>query len=173
VKLSDKTIEQVKENRALIESRDWLKIWKTLKNPELNAAFVELGYNPLSGLKEIPRGYFYGCTPLTSIEIPNSIISIGSSAFFRCSSLANAVIGDSVTSIGNSAFAFCTSLTSIEIPNTVTSMGDFAFSHCTSLTIIEYGGTKEQWNNISKGYRWVDEVPATKVICNDGEVGLI
>ena len=39
---------------------------------------------------------------LTSIEIPSSVTSIGSSAFYNCSSLTSIVIPSSVTSIGES-----------------------------------------------------------------------
>jgi hypothetical protein len=30
----------------------------------------------------------------------------------------------------------------------------------------------EEWNNITKDYFWNHDVPATKVICSDGEVTL-
>ena len=79
---------------------------------------------------------FYGCSSLTSIEIPNSVTSIGNSAFYGCSSLTSVVIPDSVTSIGNSAFRGCSSLTSIVIPDSLTSIGGGAFEDCSSLTSI-------------------------------------
>ena len=83
-------------------------------------------------------GYaFYGCTGLTSITIPNSITSVGDGAFEQCTNLTNIEIPNSVTSIGSSAFRGCTGLTSIEIPNSVTSIGDYAFRSCTGLTSIE------------------------------------
>ena len=81
--------------------------------------------------------YAFSYTSLTSIEIPDSMTSIGNSAFSSCTSLTSIEIPDSVTSIGNSAFSGCTSLTSIEIPDSVTSIGNSAFSACTSLTRIE------------------------------------
>ena len=80
---------------------------------------------------------FIYCSGLTSIEIPNSVTYIGSHAFSRCSSLTSIEIPNSVTSINYGVFYGCTSLTSIEIPNSVTSIGDSAFSGCTSLTSIE------------------------------------
>ena len=83
---------------------------------------------------------FYGCSSLTSIEIPNSVTSIENSAFYGCSSLTNVTIGNSVTTIGNNAFANCSSLTSITIPNSVTSIENYAFSGCDSLTSIRLLG---------------------------------
>ena len=79
---------------------------------------------------------FQRCTLLTSIIIPSSIISIGSSAFDSCSSLISVIIPTSVTSIGNEAFMSCTSLTSVTIPTSVTSIGDGAFIGCSSLTSV-------------------------------------
>ncbi|MBR2926739.1 MAG: leucine-rich repeat domain-containing protein, partial [Clostridia bacterium] len=73
---------------------------------------------------------------ITSILIPDSVTSIGSSAFSGCSSLTSIVIPDGVTSIGDRAFSGCSSLTSITIPDSVTSIGAFAFNYCRSLTSI-------------------------------------
>ena len=72
----------------------------------------------------------------TSITIPNSVTSIGSSAFRYCTSLTSITIPNSVTLIGDWAFYNCSSLTSITIPNSVTSIGDWAFQSCSSLTSI-------------------------------------
>ena len=73
-------------------------------------------------------------TFVTSITIPSSVTSIGSSAFTGCTGLTSITIPNSVTSIGESAFSYCTGLTSMNIPDSVTSIGDGAFSGCTGLT---------------------------------------
>ena len=80
---------------------------------------------------------FQGFTGITSIVIPDSVISIGVSTFSGCTSLVEIVIPDSVTSIGGSAFSGCTSLAEIVIPDSVTSIGGFAFSGCTSLSKVD------------------------------------
>ena len=115
---------------------------------------------------------FYDCDGLTSITIPNSVTSIGSSAFYSCSKLTSITIPDSVTSIGNSAFYSCSKLTSVTIGNGVTSIGYSAFENCSKLTSITFNGTTTEWNAISKASSWNNNVPATKVICTDGEVAL-
>ena len=73
----------------------------------------------LEGYTGIGFEAFYNCTGLTSITIPNSVMSIGYSAFYGCSGL-----------------------TSVEIPYSVTSIGEWAFYNCkvASVTIgnVEY-----------------------------------
>ena len=144
----------------------------------------------------ISNNAFYGCSSLTSIDIPNSVTNIGIEAFSCCYGLTGELkIPDSVTTIGSWAFSGCSGLTSIEIPNSVTTIGDSAFSYCTglttvtigsgvttignsafsscySLTSITFAGTVEQWNAISFGDSWKDNVPATEVVCSDGTVAL-
>lgn len=118
------------------------------------------------------EGVFYGCTSLISVTIPKVVTSIGDGVFMDCSSLTNVTIPDSVTSIGDRAFYNCTSLTSVTIPDSVVSIGNEVFYGCTSLTSITFEGTIAQWNAIEKGYKWNYNVPATKVVCSDGEVEL-
>ena len=81
-------------------------------------------------------GAFWGCSSLTSINIPSSVTSIGKFAFSGCSSLTSINIPSSVTSIGEYAFNGCSSLTSINIPNSVTSIGGSAFSDCSALKVV-------------------------------------
>ena len=79
---------------------------------------------------------FNGCTSLTSVTIPDSVTSIEPGTFYGCTSLTSVTIPDSVTTIGSSAFSYCASLTSITIPNLVTTIGPYAFRNCTSLTSV-------------------------------------
>ena len=71
-------------------------------------------------VKSIGDYAFYGCSSLTSIEIPNSVKSIDYCAFSDCSDLTSIEIPNSVTSIGYSVFSRCSGLTSVTIPNCVT-----------------------------------------------------
>lgn len=73
---------------------------------------------------------FAGCTSLTSVIVPNSVVSFGFMAFAGCSHLTSFTIPNSVTSIGEGAFYGCSSLMSIIIPNSVINIASSAFSGC-------------------------------------------
>ena len=98
-------------------------------------SFDELQY--FTGVNEINDNAFLGCSNLTSITLPGSVISIGEQAFAYCTNLTSIEIPNSVTSIGTKAFYLCGSLTSIEIPDAVTSIGTETFYGCESLTSVE------------------------------------
>jgi len=59
---------------------------------------------------------FSSYTNMTSIRIPDRVMSIGSNAFYNCTSLTNINIPNSVTSIGANALTGCNSLTSVTVP---------------------------------------------------------
>jgi len=94
---------------------------------------------------------FAGCSSLTSVTIPSNVITICWNTFGECSSLKSVVIPNSVTSIGDEAFACCWSLISVTIGDGVISIGDAAFASCHSLTDVYYSGTEEKWSEISIG----------------------
>ena len=122
----------------------------------------------------IGNSAFYGCAGLTEIVIPEEVTTIGNSAFQDCNGLTEIVIPDNVTSIGKSAFEMCLGLMSATIGDSVTSIGDNLFDYSSSLSSITFKGTKAQWNKITKNTdTWNSTfVPATKVVCADGEVDL-
>ena len=91
----------------------------------------------------------FSASGLTSVTIPYGVISIEEGTFSTCNSLRNAIIPYGVTSIGDDAFANCP-LTSIIIPDSVKSIGYNAFGYCFSLGDVYYGGTEEQWNDITR-----------------------
>ncbi|MBR3979904.1 MAG: leucine-rich repeat protein [Bacteroidales bacterium] len=74
----------------------------------------------------IGEGAFWS-TGLTSISIPESVTSIGEVAFNGCRNLISVTISNGVTSIEREAFGDCRNLKSITIPESVSSIGDEAF----------------------------------------------
>jgi len=116
-----------------------------------------------SDVGNIPASFAYGCTNLTNVTIPSSVISIekdafkntgltsvripnsvtiiGPSAFSECSNLISIIISNSVSRISNSVFAGCSNLENVSIPNSVTVIEKNAFNYCTKLSSITIPST--------------------------------
>ena len=86
--------------------------------------------------KSICDSVFYDYDNLTSITIPDCVISIGEYAFTDCSALTAVVIPDSVTEIGAYAFKGCELLKDVTFGASVESIGDGAFKNCAALETI-------------------------------------
>ena len=78
--------------------------------------------------------------------------------------------GYSVTAVGGSAFKNCGSIVNLTIPASVVSIAADAFYGCTSLKAILYGGTKAQWNAISKASGWNTSTGSYVIRCLDGDI---
>ena len=89
------------------------------------------------GVQTISKGAF-GRTGFTSVQLPDSVIEMGTDIFSGCSNLETVTLSNSIKSIPAATFYECTNLTSIIIPEGVTSIGDSAFSHCSQLTSITF-----------------------------------
>ena len=94
------------------------------------------GFKHFKGVTNIGTYVFYNCTSLTSITLPDSVISIGSRAFYGCSKLTSVTLPDILISIGDEAFSNCSALTYIILPNSLTSIGNSAFESCKYLAHI-------------------------------------
>lgn len=73
---------------------------------------------------------------ITSVTVPNSVITIDEEAFCECSNLSSITIPNSVKSIGREAFKGCTSLTEISIPQKITKIDSCVFQYCSGLNDI-------------------------------------
>ena len=67
---------------------------------------------------------FLGNTKITSVVIPDTVLSIGSGAFMRCTNLQTVTIGSGLKTVGNNAFKYC-----------------------TKITTVNYKGSKTQWED--------------------------
>lgn len=98
----------------------------------IDGSLTAITAQDLQGITEI-RSSAFRYSSLTSIEIPTTVTTIGSSAFGNITTLVSIDIPDSVTSLGSSLFTSCSSLTTVRLPSGLTSIGTGVFSGCTKL----------------------------------------
>jgi len=104
-------------------------------------------FNPHSGGREevhpktkvISYGAFRECV-LTTVILPEGLLTVGTHAFLRCKSLKQVTIPDSVTHIGNYAFSTCEALESVVLGSGITEISYRMFTDCYSLTDLEIRG---------------------------------
>ena len=104
-----------------------------------NAFYALFGCNDYLKSLQLPdsittigKGAFQFLYQLTSITIPDGVTTIENMLFESCKSLTEINLPKKLTSIGNTAFYKCQSLQSLVIPEGVTRIGSTAFSFCYS-----------------------------------------
>jgi len=68
--------------------------------------------------------------------------------------LTSVIIPDSVVTIAQNAFRDCPELMSVTIPSSVTAIGANAFANCTKLEQILFLGTYAEWSSINLSSSW-------------------
>ena len=84
----------------------------------------------------IGRSAFEDCEQMKSIKLSTSLETIGIHAFKGCKSLEIIQLPDSLTLIDGGAFSGCTALTEVTVPEGVTSISSGAFRDCKNLMIL-------------------------------------
>ena len=113
------------------------------REKELVLGFSDSRIPSDGSVTSIRRSAFENCGGLTSIVIPDSVVTVGDYAFFRCENLTDVTLGAGVEVIGNYAFAACRGLTSVVIPDSVVTVGNSAFSQCENLADVTIGAGVE------------------------------
>ncbi|MDE6473129.1 MAG: leucine-rich repeat domain-containing protein, partial [Ureaplasma sp.] len=101
-------------------------------------AFFQTGLSSITlnnNLKTIDGSAFQWCKMLKTINLPNSLIELGSNAF-SCSGLTSITIPNSISQINLQTFRECTNLKLVTIPESVAKISQSAFENCFNLTEI-------------------------------------
>ncbi len=89
------------------------------------------------GITSIGNYAFTACYPaLTSITIPNGLLTIGIGAFYNCRNITNVNIASSVQVIGEEAFKSCAALKTLTLPSSLTKIESAAFLYCPLTSIL-------------------------------------
>lgn len=100
------------------------------------------------GVTSISDHAFYGMPHLKTIDIPETVTSIGLYAFKNCTALDNVVLPAGLSKLGESSFYGCISLPSIEIPASLWSIQPYTFKNCTDLQEVTFqeGNLMKIWD---------------------------
>ena len=102
--------------------------------------------------------------------ISDSVTEIGDYAFWGCSGMTSIEIPDGVTSIGIYVFYGCSKLESVTFGSGVTEIGYWTLYGCSALTDIQFRGTVEEWDSITKDLFWNDSTGNYTITCTDGTI---
>ncbi len=109
----------------------------TLNGEDFNGIFYGLNSN---GEKDITKIISYGGSDLTSLDIPEGVVTIGEQAFEQCTSLENITFPSSLKRIESRAF-MGTGITTLDFsPTQLIYLGDRAFFSASSLSTINFEG---------------------------------
>lgn len=89
----------------------------------------------IQGATAIANDFFFKCTSLTSIAIPDSVTSIGANSFYDCTGLTELtfVKGSQCKTIETGAFRGCKSLKEIILPEGLEVLGNYVFYGCMGI----------------------------------------
>ncbi len=84
----------------------------------------------------VGKSAFSGCDNLATVRLARGVMTIEDNAFENCTRLNAIVIPQNFSTIGNKSFAGCDSLASVEFKESVETIGNNAFENCTSLATL-------------------------------------
>ena len=81
------------------------------------------------------------CNALNTVNLPNSLKSLGQQAFADCPKLSTVNFNNGLESIGKACFYLDKSLKSATLPNSVSELGEGVFHKCESLETLSLGNS--------------------------------
>lgn len=135
---------------------------------------IESGIDPLDSLNYVPENYLCKNWNIISINLPNTIIGIDSSAFEGCENLESITLPNGLKNIGPWVFHSCHSLKSITLPKTLDYIGDGNFDYCEDLEIVNFEGSCEDFialiEDNTEMFKYSDKLE--EISCNDGFISI-
>lgn len=80
---------------------------------------------------------FKGCSSLSSVTLPQYLLSIDDYAFDGCTSLTDIKLPIYLNTLGYRALADCSKLTSLDLPSSLQNIGSYAFAGCNAMERID------------------------------------
>lgn len=125
-------LKKMYKNGSLVSvvnmSQEGMAVPSNIKTWTLNDYGQPTSVELKSGVTSIPESWQVSNYVLSSVTIPNTVTTIGTSAFTDCTSLVTVNVPSGTTSLGAQAF-YGVGCSAITIPNTVTTVGGSLFSH--------------------------------------------
>lgn len=92
------------------------------------------------GVVSIGKEAFHYCDLLTTVSLPSTLETIGDYAFYKCIKLTDITLPNNLKTIGEYAFSGCEELASVAIPNGVKTIRHSSFRNCKGLTSVDISG---------------------------------
>ncbi len=87
-------------------------------------------------VKTIGSYAFAYCPELKTVKISGNTVTVSECAFYGCSELKTAVLSGDLKNIGNLAFGLCEKLETVSLPANIEKIDEYAFVGCNSLNGI-------------------------------------
>lgn len=170
--------EFIRQNIDLIDTNRWgeyyFNVTKALGHThsvfdseeavgEMTELLLSCGVSPLDYLIRVPEYYLCG-SQLETVELPKSVVSVGSMAFMNMPNLKHIVFSKKVNVLNFQCVAYCDSLESVVIESGECWFDESIFYMCPKLKHVTFGGTIETWN--ARGVILHDAT----VVCADGKL---
>lgn len=163
----------------IIQEEDWDRLYQQVDyDPdtfgEMTQVLIESGIDPLDSLNYVPENYFCKNWNIISINLPDNIIAIDSSAFEGCDNLESISLPSGLKTIGSWVFHSCSSLKSITLPKTLDYIGDGNFDYCDDLETVNFEGSCEDFialiEDNTEMFKYSDKLE--EISCNDGFISI-
>ena len=81
---------------------------------------------------------FSGCTALSSVSLNSSLMYLDEGAFKGCTALTEINIPSGITEVSDTLFRGCSSLIDVNLPDGLTKIGAYSFAYCSSLQTLSF-----------------------------------